>query len=416
MKRLFVIGYVWPEPRSSAAGSRMMQLLHFFKEEGYAIIFGTTAQPTPNAEDLEGHGIQPLTIKLNDKSFDELLQKMQPEIVLFDRFMMEEQFGWRVSQVCPHAVQILDTEDLHFLRKARQEALKSGIELTPEMLQSDTSKREIASIYRCDLSLIISEVEMQFLRKDFAVPEDLLFFLPFMLKDLSEEKVRKLPAFKDRQHFVSIGNFRHEPNADALRFLKNEIWPLIRKQLPAAEIDVFGAYVTPAMLRLSDKKEGFFVRGQAESAFEELQKARVLLAPLRFGAGLKGKFIDAIQAGTPSVTTTIGSEGMKKDHFWAGSVVDNPKEFAVKAVVLYTDQVAWKSAQEIGFRMLEDYSEEVHKKRFRAKLMELFQNLKEHRSSNFTGAMLRHHFLSSTKHLSRYIEMKNKSRDESDKK
>ena len=407
MKTLFVIGYVWPEPKSSAAGSRMMQLLHFFKEEGFKIIFGTTAQKSSNAEDLEAIGIDSINIKLNDESFDHLLKKIEPEIVIFDRFMMEEQFGWRVTQICPNALQILDTEDLHFLRKARQEKSKFGKEVI--LSESENAKREIASIYRCDLSLIISEFEMDILKNEFRVPGELLFYLPFMLKKLSEEKIKNLPAFEERKDFVSIGNFRHAPNADAAIFLKQEIWPLIRKKLPQAKIYIFGAYITPAILQLHNEKEGFLVKGQVESALEELQKVRVLLAPLRFGAGLKGKFVDAMQAGTPTVTTSMGAEGMKNDNLWNGYIADDPIDFAEKAVAIFSNEKEWRKAQQNGFEMLEkQFSEEVHKTRFRKRLLELLETLKEHRNLNFTGAMLRHHTMKSTKYLSKYIEMKNK--------
>ena len=407
MKTLLVIGYVWPEPKSSAAGSRMMQLLHFFKEEGFRIIFGTTAQKSSNAENLEAIGIEGINIQLNDESFDHLLKKMLPEIVIFDRFMMQEQFGWRVSKNCPDALQILDTEDLHFLRKAREENKRAGKEV--DFYHSDIAKREIASIYRSDLSLIISEVEMEILQQQFGVPEKLLFYLPFMQPNISEEEIEKLPAFGERQDFMSIGNFKHAPNTDAILFLKKEIWPLIRQKLPKAKIHIFGAYVTQAMLQLHNEKEGFLIKGQAESAFKELQKRRALLAPLRFGAGLKGKFIDAMEAGTPTVTTSLGTEGMKKGKIWNGLIADESTDFAAKAIQLYTDEELWNQNQRNGFQILNElFSQEVHKNRFREKIQDLMETLEEQRKSNFTGAMLRHHSLNSTKYLSKYIETKNK--------
>lgn len=177
-KKLLVIGYVWPEPKSSAAGARMMQLLDFFLTESFSITFATTASKTDFMVDLPSRGIATEKIELNNESFDIFLKKIDPEIVIFDRFMMEEQFGWRVAEVCPEAIKILDTEDLHFYRKARQEAVKAGAELSPALLFSNIAKREIASIYRCDLSLIISEAEMQLLQSTFKVPEEILFYLP----------------------------------------------------------------------------------------------------------------------------------------------------------------------------------------------------------------------------------------------
>ncbi len=408
MKTLFVIGYVWPEPTSSAAGARMMQLLEFFKNEGFRIIFGTTAGASPYAVDLQSFGIESIKIELNNSSFDALLKELQPEIVLFDRFMMEEQFGWRVAEACPEAIRILDTEDLHFLRKARQETFKKGKKQQALELHTDLSKREIASIYRCDLSLIISEVELQLLQDSFSIPEDLLLYLPFMIEAASEEKIAQLPLFENRKNFISIGNFLHEPNWDAVLQLKQHIWPRIKKGVPEAQLHVYGAYASAKVEQLHNEKEGFLIKGRATSALEVLQHSRILLAPLRFGAGLKGKFTDAMQTGTPAVTTSIGAEGMATSGEWNGLIADDPEDFASAAVKLYTDEISWKEAQKRGFSLLMRFSKKEHSEVFRRKLRELQQNIKQHRKSNFTGSMLLHHSLASTRNLSKYIEMKNR--------
>jgi hypothetical protein len=151
-KTLLIIGFVWPEPKSSAAGSRMMQLIELFLTNGYAITFASTAQNLEFSEDISAFGVVTRTIELNASSFDDFVKELNPKIVLFDRFMIEEQFGWRVSESCPNAVKILNTEDLHSLRQARHIAVKENREFTSEDLFSDIAKREIASILRCDLS------------------------------------------------------------------------------------------------------------------------------------------------------------------------------------------------------------------------------------------------------------------------
>ena len=387
----------------------MMQLLSFFKSEGFEITFATTASETDVMEDLSLHGIRTEKIKLNDPEFDIFLKKLNPEIVLFDRFMMEEQFGWRVSEVCPDALKILDTEDLHFYRKARQEAFKKDSPLSVSMLQNDLSKREIASIYRCDLSLIISEMEMDLLKSTFKLPEELLVYLPFMEEVPSEEKRSKLPTFQDREHFVSIGNFRHDPNWDAVLHLKQNIWPLIRKQLPSAELHIYGAYATAKVSQLHNVKEGFIVKGRADSAEKVIRNSKVLLAPLRFGAGLKGKFIDAMKTGTPSVTTPLGAEGMSETNIWGGKIAGNPEEFANAAVELYSNSSAWEKAQKEGFEILEiRYSKSLFSMMLQKRIGSVLSNLQEHREVNFTGTMLQHHQLASTKFMSKYIEMKNR--------
>jgi len=113
-QNILIIGFVWPEPNSSAAGTRMEQLLLLFKEWGWSVTFATPALDSNFMVDLETIGVEKRTIALNCSSFDEFVQELNPSIVLFDRFLMEEQFGWRVAEYCPNALRILDTIDLHY--------------------------------------------------------------------------------------------------------------------------------------------------------------------------------------------------------------------------------------------------------------------------------------------------------------
>lgn len=409
MKRLLVIGYVWPEPDSSAAGKRMLQLLDFFLKLDYKITFSTTTSRTAYAADLESLGIETQKIRLNDPGFDEFIQKLDPALVLFDRFMMEEQFGWRVTETCPAAMKILDTEDLHFLRKAREMSLKKGIPVEELLLTSDEAKREIASIYRCDLSLIISEAEMNLLQNTFRIDNSLLLYLPFLLPKISEEEVAAFPNFDERQHFVSIGTFLHEPNWNQVLYLKERIWPLIRKELPQAEMHIYGSYPSQKVYNLHQPASGFLVRGRAENAEEVMRTSRLCLAPLLFGAGLKGKLIQAMQCGTPSITTAVGAEGIPGELPWNGAIEDEPADFARAAIELYQNETLWKEKQQNGTRIINTrFSSPQLEKEFRSRIEALEKDLQLHRRKNFTGAMLQHHHHRSTYFMSKYIELKNR--------
>ncbi len=407
MDSLLVIGFVWPEPSSSAAGARMLQLLEYFTTRGYSITFATTAVKSPYAEDLEKAGIATAKIELNNSSFDLFIKDLNPDVVLFDRFMMEEQFGWRVSENCPSAIKILDTEDLHFLRKYReqQQNLKAN---ETSFKNTDIAKREIASIYRCDLSLIISEAEIELLHNDFQIPNYLLLYLPFLLNSITSKETSKLPSFDDRKNFVSIGNFLHPPNVDAVKYLKDEIWPIIRREILEAEIHIYGAYPTPKIEKLHDPKTGFLIKGRAENAAEVVQNSRVSLAALRFGAGLKGKIIEAMQNGTPFVTTPIGIEGITGDESMNSTVRDNAENFAKEAIELYSSKKKWTAAQHLGFDIINSrFSKEIFYSFLDQALIFLSLNLSDHRDKNFMGSMLNHHHNRSTYYLSKYIEIKN---------
>ena len=410
IKSLLIIGAVWVEPNSSAAGKRMLQLIAQFLERDYKITFASPAQKNEKAIDLISLGINEVSIALNNVSFNNLIKELNPTIVLFDRFMMEEQFGWRVAENCPNAIRILDTEDLHFLRKTRQQQLKKGEAFTNDaLLQSDDTKREIASILRCDVSLIISTYEMDLLKSVFKIDEKILCYLPFLLDAIDENKIKKWKSFEEREHFIFIGNFFHKPNVDAVLTLKKYIWNEVREVLPKAEIHIYGAYVNQQIQELHNKKEGFIVKGFVEDANEVVEKAKVVLAPLSYGAGIKGKLTEAMLCGTPSVTTTIGVEGMAGNFPWNGFVADDFSNFALKAVELYTNKPVWEQAQLNGIDIINSiYSKEKNAPLFFSKIEDIQTNLEKHRVSNFLGSLLQHQTLQATKYMSKWIEEKNK--------
>ena len=426
--RVLIIGYVWPEPRSSAAGGHMMQIIESFLQRGWQITFSSPAGIGEHKADLASLGIDEVGIELNNSSFDTFISELAPDIVLFDRFMMEEQFGWRVEKHCPDALRVLETSDLQSLRDARQQQLKARLKddagnddfsslFAPaqrdtfnQMAGTDLAQREIAAIYRCDLNLMISEYEIELLVEHFNVPRALLHWCPLMVDSVPEQFV----PFEQRQHFLSIGNFRHAPNWDAVLWMKTAIWPLIRQQLPTAQLHVYGAYTPPKATALHNPAQGFHVLNWAEDALEVMSKARICMAPLRFGAGIKGKIADAMLCGTPNVTTPVGAEGMHGDLPWAGAIEQSASAIAAAAVQLYQNPDDWHQAQSRGQVLLaQRYLQSSHGPALVECIEACRAGLQQHRRNNFTGAMLRHHQHKSTQYMSQWIEAKNRQGESS---
>ena len=310
--------------------------------QGWRVMFASAAEQGPHRYPLSALGISEHNIALNDSSFEHWLAGVNPQAVMFDRFMLEEQFGWRVEQACPQALRILDMEDCHALRDARQRCFNAKVPVDAQALNSELAMREMAAIYRCDITLVISEFEMQLLQQHYQLQASLLCYCPFLL---DQPVTKSALSFAQRQHFIAIGNFRHAPNWQAVLWLKQQIWPLIRQQLPDAELHIYGAYPPPKATALHNEKQGFLIKGWAENADNVLQSARVFLAPLAFGAGLKGKLLDAMRTGTPSVTTDIGAEGMMLQALgWPGIVANDATAIAGGAVALYQQQQLWQQA------------------------------------------------------------------------
>ena len=403
---ILILSSVWVEPNSSAAGSRMLQLIHSFLAEGWRVTYASTSVGSEFAFDLSLLGVENATIQLNNISFDDFIVKLNPTIVLFDRFMMEEQFGWRVAEKLPNALRILDTEDLHCLRKAREVAItENKIFQETDILKTAIAKREIASILRCDLSLIISKYEKDVLQNTFKIDSNILQYTPFLLDKINSLEI--LPKYLNRKDFYFIGNFLHKPNYDAVLYLKKEIWPLIAKKLPKSVLYIYGSYPSQKVLQLNNVKERFIIKGKIPNT-SILKKHKVCLAPLRFGAGIKGKLTEAMQYGTPSVTTSIGAESMYGTLPWNGFIENKPVQFALASINLYTNAEVWEEAQKKGFEIINKiYNKELHSKLLIDKIKQLLPALKLHREANFLGELLQYHTLKSTKYLSKWIEEKN---------
>lgn len=415
--KVLIIGSVWPEPASSGAGLRIMEMIRLFQKQAWPVVCASTAERTEHTSKLDELAVRSIPIAVNDSSFDRFIRQLQPDLVLFDRFTMEEQFGWRVEKHCPNAMRVIETIDLHCLRHARHQAFKRmpavACTVTQSGLYNELAVREIAAIHRSDLSILVSDYEMLLLQQQFGISSEIIHLCPFMFEPHQVQTCS--PSFGQRRDFVMIGNFRHAPNWDAVLWLKQQIWPLIRSQLAEAAVHIYGAYAPAKAFALHQPDSGFYVHGRAADVESVMQQARVCLAPLRFGAGIKTKLADAMLHGTPSVTTSIGMEGMRGGLPWAGTVADDAQSFAAAAVSLHRDGAWWQQAQENGFTIIDHlFDANTNGETLIHRLSALHEQLAEHRQQQFTGLMLRHHHQRSTEFMSRWIEAKNRLADQTD--
>lgn len=400
-----VIGSVWPEPKSSAAGENMLALLHGALRSGWDVTFCSAAQPSVHAVNLCDMGIKQKSILLNDSSFDSFVKTLRPSIVIFDRFMTEEQFGWRVSKALPEALRVLNTEDLHGLRKQTQLSTHENNLETAGF--NDIMLREVSSILRCDLTLIISQSEIDWLTKNASVNLSQLHYFPLL--PTTNKHLPSSFSFDKRQHISFIGNFKHLPNWHAVLYLR-KLWPQVRSALPHAQCHIFGAYPPKKATDLSNEKFGFLVKGWIDDADEAFSSYRLSVAPLPFGAGVKGKLIRAIANGVPSVVSRLATQGICDEATWPGIVARNDKEFVDAIVLLYTNEEVWaqhsRQARELHTRLR---LEKVNHQAFYKNCEHLLKDnqLETFRSQHLLTQVLNHHTLKSHQYMSQWIEAKN---------
>ncbi len=392
---ILVIARAWPQPNRP-----MLQRLQSLLARGWQVTFASPGAPGQDDADLSAMQ----AVRLVDSDFERMLGELAPDAVLFEHFELEERFAWRVEQHCPDALRMLDSGDLQSLREGRHALLRrrlalgldpndfrelfatSGSDLYQQMAPAELTRREIAAIHRSDLSLVVSDVEMDLLVNGFGVPPALLHWCPPM-----PEAPRTATApFSEREHIIAFVDFRDPADRDSLLWLKHNIWPMIRRHLPDAQLHVHGPSPTAKALALHDPAGGLLIFEQGAEPATLLGKARLCLLPLRFGAGIKGVLLDAMLAGTPSVTTPIGSEAMQGGQAWPGLVSATAEGLAKAVIGLYADEARWNQAQRDAAALLDShFNRRWHAAALAERIEQTLMELADQRLYNFTGAMLR---------------------------
>lgn len=422
-KKVVFAGSVWPERTSSAAGVRSADLISILQAQGFHVLCVSPSRLNEHTERLRDESnVECIQADANSDAFQKLLLETSPQVVVFDRFIAEEMYGWQAKKYAPEALRVLDLQDVHFLRKAREHLVKkqgrdvssvlaAGYDVSMEPVEKQVI-RELASIHRSDLTLFVSDFEREMLVNRFQIPDSLLHRCDFFYPTADASQT---PSFADRQHIAFIGSFKHSPNVDAVEWTRSSILPLFRSLQPAGspppEVHVYGSYgAASRFVKMDDPARGFRMKGFAPDVHETLRSYRLTIAPLRFGAGIKGKIADSWFAGTPCVSTGIGSEGMTRGggSQWGGSIANTPEQLAAAMHELYHDPQRWADAQRAGVALCNSlYSREANAESFLSRLDDAMRRKTDDRARNWTGAILWSERYRATEYMSRYIRAKN---------
>lgn len=224
---------------------------------------------------------------------------------------------------------LYDTVDLHYLRLQREEQVCG----TPTGWRA-VRDHEIALARAADVTIVTSSVEAELLRREGIAN---VAVIPVV----EPPSTGALPGWDERNGVVFLGNYAHAPNVDAAEWICREIMPRVWQQLPALHLTLAGTDPTRAVRALAQRN--VTVTGHVRDLAELLAKARVFAAPLRFGAGVKGKIVYALAHGLPVVTTPIGAEGIFGTNE-CDAIVSSAEEFAAQIVRLHEDRVTWERA------------------------------------------------------------------------
>ncbi|MBJ2156941.1 glycosyltransferase [Variovorax sp. IB41] len=236
--------------------------------------------------------------------------------------------------------------DLHYLRETR--AAETANDMQALFAAQLTKKKELEMFAHADASFIHTQFEQEVIQKALPLPLDNLVVLPWIA-----EVYRETPGFSARADVMFLGNFPHTPNVDSVLFFVKSIWPELLPSLPPhAKLLVVGNKPPAEVLALASDR--VIVTGFVEELEPYFQASRVFVAPLRYGAGIKGKLVTALAHGVPSVATNIAAEGIAHAQDEHLSIADDPLQFASEVLRIYGDESAWNCMREAGLRYVED--------------------------------------------------------------
>ncbi len=345
-RQVLVFDHRLPTPDRDSGSFRMMELIRAIGRRGHLITFfpNNEAVFSPYLEDLERAGIE-VVYPPHYASAEEFLSKYGHEfrLAIIARADVAERHMETVRRHAPQAKIVFDTVDLCFLREERQARISGD-----ESLQAAASVRkeqELRLARSADITLVVSEIEKAVLAAECGSEADVR-----ILSNIHPVTTTSPRGYEERSDIVFIGGFDHQPNVDAVLFFAHEIFPLVRERLPGVVFQVIGPYPTPEISGLAS--ESVHILGFVPDVKPTFEKARLSVAPLRFGAGVKGKVNQSMSLGVPTVVTPIAAEGMFLTHEVDAMIADGAERFADAVVRLWSSPELWRKISENGIRSL----------------------------------------------------------------
>jgi glycosyltransferase involved in cell wall biosynthesis len=344
---VLVVDHQFPKPDQDSGSVRAHSILEILRKLGFDIRFYSDAfeYPSRYTRDLEARGVR-CVYASQDGPLDRYLAScgINFDAVILSRAPTAEKYLGVVRERLPGAKVVFDTVDLYYLREAREAELLNGtVDLWAVRRRKVT---ELAAARFSDVTWVVSEKEREILwREDPEIRAEIV-------SNIVPPKPTKA-SFSARADIVFLGSFAHKPNIDAATYYVRDIHPLVRQALPRARLFVVGSDPPHEVRALAN--ESIVVSGYVPDLKPYYNRFRVSIAPLRYGAGVKGKINTSLSFGVPLVTTPLGAEGMKLVHEKHALFASDPRDFAASIHRLYTDEVLWTSLRKAGLEHLRSH-------------------------------------------------------------
>lgn len=349
-KRVLVIDATAPTPDQDAGSVTTVKVMEVFQALDYKVTYipldNWLYQPR-YIDPLRRRGIECVHAPFQHK-LDAYLKDHGHlfDVVHVFRFNIMQEAISAIKKHCPKAQIVFNNMDLHYLRVERQAKIENSDLLRATAKSLKTS--ELAVMEKANVVCVPSTVEKALLDAEPKLTRPVAV-MPFMI-DLPERASGFGPPRRD---ILFLGGYGHSPNIDAAVWLAQEIWPLIRHRMVGSRLVLAGANPTPEVLGLA--ASDIMVPGRVDDLGPLFASASVFVAPLRYGAGVKGKIYSAFGAGVPVVSTTIGVEGMNLTEGVHALIADDPAAFADAVLALASDQQRWSDIADAGWSFVRDH-------------------------------------------------------------
>jgi len=342
-------------PDQDSGSVRMMALLLILRELGLQVTFipENLLTVSPYTERMQELGVECLHAPFLpgfDTFFTERGQDF--DLIVLSRAHVAEEILPLCRKYAPATPIIFDTVDLHFVRQHRE----------AELSQDDAIRRKACTMEMLELRLgteadaivVVSPDEKRVLEKK--LPQQRIA----VISNIHEIRAT-IPPFAARRDFLFIGGFEHTPNEDAMLWFCAEIMPEIHRQLPEAKFHIIGSKMPESVRALAS--DHVVTHGYVEKVEPFFESCLLSVAPLRFGAGVKGKTNQSMSFGVPVVSTSIGAEGMHLTHETNILLADQPLEFAQQVIRLHRDRELWAALSRNGLKNVEEHFSRAAAKR-----------------------------------------------------
>lgn len=350
LRRALVIDHCTPTPDQDAGSLTCYEIMRSLQANGFKVTF----IPEDNFLYMpkETRALQRIGIEAVYWPFyGSVEQYLNAYGALFDVVLIFRQGAASrhlntVRRLAPAAKVVFHTSDLHFVREQREAALK-GRELGSLASADATRMREVSIIKAVDCTIVHSTYEKEILAKE--APAAHVYVFPWIL-----DVIGRKADFQHRAGMMFLGGYRHLPNVDAVLYFADKVWPLVHQKLPDAEFLVVGSNAPPELTAL-DGKDGIKVAGYVSDLQPLFEQVRLSVAPIRYGAGIKGKVAMSLAHGVPVVCTECAAEGMGMTNGREAVVADDPGLMAEEIIRLYLDADRWQAMSDSGLAFIDTH-------------------------------------------------------------